>query len=143
MEELFKNPGVSTDVIVENEKGEILLVKRKNEPFKGKWAIPGGFLEYGKENLKETGVRELEEETHLITDTDSLELINIYSNPNRHPKRHVVTTVYAVLKYSGEAYPGDDAAEIRWFPRKSLCNLAFDHDEMIRDFYKWKEKRAK
>jgi len=143
MEQIFRNPGVTADLIVENEKGEILLIRRKHEPFKGKWALPGGFLEYGKETLEECGVRELEEETHLITEPRYLRLIGTYSNPKRDPRGHTVASAYAVLNYSGEAYPGDDAGEIGWFPKKSLYNLAFDHDEIIKDYYKWKEDRKK
>jgi len=143
MEEKFRNPGVTADLIVENKKEEILLIKRKNEPFKGKWALPGGFLEYGKEDLKGTGVRELKEETHLITKSKWLELIGVYSNPKRDPRGHTVTGVYAVLKYSGTPKYDDDADGIGWFQRKSLCNLAFDHDEIMKDYYKWKERRIK
>jgi ADP-ribose pyrophosphatase YjhB (NUDIX family) len=137
----FKNPGITADLIVENEKGEILLIKRKNYPFAGKWALPGGFLEYGKETLEECGVRELEEETHLITNANSLELVGVYSNPKRDPRGHTIAGVYAVLKHSGEAYPGDDAGEVGWFPKKSLYNLAFDHDEILKDYFRWKGSR--
>lgn len=137
----FKNPGTTTDLIVENKNGKILLIKRKHEPFKGKWALPGGFLNYGEETLEECAVRELEEETHLITKPNSLELLGVYSKPYRDPRGHTIAHAYIVRGYSGKVKPDDDAEEKKWADKKSLTGLAFDHDEIIKDFYKWKEKQ--
>jgi len=133
----FKNPGVTADIIIEKED-KILLVKRKNDPFKGKWALPGGFLDFGKETIEETAARELKEETGL--NLLEYELLNVYSKPNRDPRIHTVSLVYIGKKYDGTAEAGDDAEEIGYFPLDSLPELAFDHARILRDYLAWRRK---
>ena len=137
----FKNPGTTVDLIIENDKEEILLIKRKNEPFKGYWALPGGFLEYGKETLEQAGKRELEEETCLKTETKYLELLGAYSSPDRDPRGHVISHIYVVIKYLGEAKANDDAKDLNWFSKNNLPKLAFDHNKILEDYFNWKERR--
>ncbi len=129
----FRNPGSTVDIIHENEKG-ILLIKRKGEPYKGYWALPGGFLEYGIEGLEEAAKREFEEETSLITELDSLKLIGVYSDPKRDPRGHVIAHVFHVKKVRGIERANDDAAELKRFPLDSLPDLAFDHKKIIDDY---------
>ena len=113
---------------------QILLIKRGNHPFKGCWALPGGFAEPG-ETIEETAARELREETGV--EGVDLRLVGIYSKPNRDPREWVVTAAYATVLPEGSIVAaGDDAAEARWFDIKnvqSMENLAFDHDEIIAD----------
>ena len=135
----YTNPAATVDLIVPYEGG-IILVKRKNEPFMGYWAIPGGFLEQGKETLEEAAVRELFEETNLRTGISELVLIGVYSDPKRDPRGHVISHVYEARNCFGEPRAKDDAAEIKVFrelPRK----LAFDHRKILSDYFKKHAKR--
>ncbi len=130
----YKNPASSVDLIVQYNKG-IVLVRRKYEPFKDFWALPGGFLENGKENLEEAAVRELFEETDLRAKVDDLRLVGVYSDPRRDPRGHVISHVYKVKKFSGYLKAKDDAAEVSFFKELPL-KLAFDHDKILRDYFK-------
>lgn len=136
------DPASTVDLIVENNE-EILLVKRKNEPFKNYWALPGGFIEYGKESLEEAAVRELHEETSLISSVNNLQLIGVYSHPNRDPRGHIISHVYHVSFYSGLIKAGDDALRVKKFPINNLPKLAFDHEKILHDYIKWRNKNAK
>ena len=112
---------------------EVLLVRRGNEPYKGCWALPGGFMEMD-ETIEHCAVRELQEETGLQVDEKALRLIGIYSAPGRDPRGRTVTAAYAVrVPDTTEATAGDDAAEVRWWPLDALPPLAFDHDKIIGD----------
>jgi 8-oxo-dGTP diphosphatase len=127
-------------MIVE-EKGNpesILFIKRKHSPYKGKWALPGGYLNCGKETLEEAGIRELEEETSLISKTKDLTLIGVYSDPKRDPRGHVISHAYFVYRYSGTPKAKDDAQKYKWFKLDSLPPLAFDHARIMQDYINWK-----
>lgn len=134
MKREMRNPASAVDLIVENEKGEILLIERKHEPYQGMWALPGGYLDCGKENLPQAGCRELEEETDLVVKPVDLELVDVRSDPRRDPREHVIAHVYKVLRYSGEVKAGDDAANARWFARSELPRLAFDHAGILGNY---------
>lgn len=136
----FKNPAATIDLIIEkNEK--ILLIERKYEPFKGKWALPGGFIDYGKETLEKAAVREGGEETSLKIKLKDLEFFGVYSSPNRDPRGHIISHVYIVKKYSGEPKANDDAKKTQWFPLYALPKLAFDHNKIIDNYLKWRERK--
>ncbi len=126
----YKNPCSTVDVIVERDN-QILLIRRKHEPFKDIWALPGGFLEYGKETLEEAAARELGEETSLQVTLNDLELFGVYSTPNRDPRGHVISHVYIAKKFSGTARAKDDTIDVRFHPLENLPELAFDHKEII------------
>lgn len=136
----FKNPCVTADIIVENEKNEVLLIRRAKEPFRGMYALAGGHMDYGIETVQNTAVRELKEETGLVSKIEDLELLGIYSHPKRDPRGHYVTAVYVVKKYSGVLLAADDADDARFFPIDDLPPLAFDHTDIIEDYKKWKLK---
>jgi 8-oxo-dGTP diphosphatase len=124
MKGLWQRPWVSADgVLVEDLK--VLLVRRKNPPYEGMYALPGGFLEYGEESVEDTVVREVEEETGLRTSVQKV--VGVYSRPDRDPRGHVVTTVFLLRRRGGELKAGDDAAEAGFFPLDTLPPLAFDH----------------
>ena len=125
----YKSPRLTVDGAVLKEK-KILLIKRKNEPFKDKWALPGGFVEYG-EKLEDAVVREVFEETGLKTKI--IDLIGIYSDPDRDPRGHIVTAVYLLKIDKGRVKGGDDAIEARFFNVNNLPDLSFDHKIIVRD----------
>ncbi|MDL2272312.1 NUDIX hydrolase, partial [Desulfovibrio sp. OttesenSCG-928-I05] len=125
---------IGTDVVLVNKSGEsysVLLIKRGHEPFKGRWALPGGFLEKGEDPM-EGAARELAEETHVTG--VPLAQVGAFGRPDRDPRGHVISIAYcAVLpddkKSSVQA--DDDATDARWFDLAALPPLAFDHDEII------------
>ena len=131
----YRNPCSTADVIVEKEKG-ILLIKRKHEPFRDMWALPGGHLEIDQETLEVTAVRELEEETSLVVKIDDLKLMGVYSEPNRDPRGHYITHVYIAKNFSGQPRANDDAEDARFFPLENLPELAFDHQRILNDYFK-------
>jgi 8-oxo-dGTP diphosphatase len=115
---------------------DVLLIRRGRDPFKGQWALPGGFVEVG-ERVEDAARRELVEETGLRGDI--LDLLGVYSDPGRDPRGHTVTVVY-VMKVSGIVDVGgdlDDADEARWFDLERPPPLAFDHDRILADLRAW------
>lgn len=126
----YKNPVLTVDGIVRKNK-ELLLIRRKNDPFKGKWALPGGFVNYG-ETVEAAVMRELEEETGLNTEITSF--FGVYSDPDRDPRGHMISIVFELEARSGQPKGGDDAAEARFFNIDMLPELAFDHDKIIHDY---------
>jgi len=126
----YKTPSLTVDGIILEEK-KILLIQRKNQPFKDKWALPGGFVEYG-EKTEDAVTREVFEETGLNTKIKNL--IGVYSDPNRDPRGHTVTVVYNLETSGGSLKASDDASKAEFFDLKDLPDLAFDHDVIIKDF---------
>ncbi|MBI2045069.1 NUDIX hydrolase [Candidatus Pacearchaeota archaeon] len=128
------NLGNTVDVIIEDREG-IVLVKRKNPPFRGCWALPGGFLEVGEESLEQCGARETFEETGYIVKERNLKLLGVYSHPNRDPRGHIIAHVYIAKEFYGKLKAGDDAKEVGKFPRHNLPGLAFDHAKILKDYF--------
>ncbi len=126
---MHKNPALTVDAVIV-EDGKILLIKRKNEPFQGQYALPGGFVEYG-ETVEAALRREVLEETGLVVDVCSL--VGIYSDPHRDPRGHVVSAAFAAVIVRGELAGGSDAAEANFWEIANLPPLAFDHAQIIRD----------
>ncbi len=154
----YERPSVTADVIIftmdDDNELNILLIKRGNHPYKDYWAIPGGFLETGRESIDEAAARELYEETGVKADDgiDLRQLITVGS-PDRDPRTHVVSVVYTALVPKGLLHPkaGDDANEAKLFKiRKgydengdlsiyfvgdkcslTMKNIAFDHEDLI------------
>jgi len=124
-----KKPSLTVDGIV--FRGDsFLAVRRKNEPFKGMLALPGGFVDYG-ERVEEAVIREILEETSL--ETKIIELVGVYSHPDRDPRGHTISCAFLLKEIGGEAKAGDDAADIEWLHCEDPGDLAFDHHEIIRD----------
>jgi len=134
---LFKygpKPSLTVDGIILNENKEILLIKRKNPPFQGMYALPGGFVNYN-ESVEDAVLREVKEETNLKCKIKGL--VGVYSKPGRDPRGHVVSVVFYLKRLAGEVKSGDDAADFKWFSlKKKMPELAFDHKEIIEDFKK-------
>jgi ADP-ribose pyrophosphatase YjhB (NUDIX family) len=131
--EVYKNPIPTVDIIIEIESKGIVLIKRKNPPYG--WAFPGGFVDDG-ESLEEAAVREAKEETDL--DVKLIEQFHTYSDPNRDPRHHTISTIY-IAKAKGIPQAKDDAIEIGIFDESSLPDaIAFDHRSILKDYFKSK-----
>ena len=123
----------TVDVVLfcmDNNELKTLLVKRKYEPFKGSWALPGGFIDKS-ETTDQAAKRELKEETGI--DAAYLEQLYTFGGPDRDPRGHVITIAYfALLRNCPDPISGSDAAESEWHSIKKLPNLAFDHKEILK-----------
>ncbi len=120
----------STDFDIDNQK--FILIKRKNNPYKDHWALPGGFVDYG-ESTESAAIREAKEETSI--DIELIKLFNVYSKPDRDPRGHTVTVVYLAKGDLSQMKADDDAKEIEIFSFKDLnsIDLAFDHSDILED----------
>lgn len=125
---LLRRTLITVDVVIKRADGSIVLVKRAFDPFKGYWALPGGFLKFGK-SVEETAIREAKEETGL--DIKIEDLLGVYSDPKRDPRGHIISICFAAREVGGELRAGSDAAEVKSF-LKPPEKLAFDHKEMLR-----------
>lgn len=130
---VYPRPAVTTDCVVFGLSGKeinLLLVERKNEPYKGYWAIPGGFLNMD-EDAKTGAQRELTEETGL----SNIPLIQFhtFSAVNRDPRHRTISIAYYTIVKLDEhtVQAGDDAAQAQWFPLHQLPPLAFDHTDIV------------
>jgi 8-oxo-dGTP diphosphatase len=140
-------PALTADVVLlaGEPAGSVLLIERGNEPFKGSWALPGGFVE-SDERVHDAALRELSEETGISLDAD-LSLLGVYDTPGRDPRGPTVSVTY-VHRCAIElpATGGDDAARARWFALDSLPPLAFDHEVIVAAAAQWSadlaERRA-
>ncbi|MCB2207174.1 MAG: NUDIX hydrolase [Bacteroidetes bacterium] len=128
----YPRPALTVDIAIFREgkdDHEILLIKRKNNPFKGMWALPGGFVDMD-ETVETAASRELFEETSLSG--IHLEQFHVFSEVDRDPRGRTVSVVFTgLLKDDQEAKAKDDAKEARWFDLEKLPELAFDHRKII------------
>lgn len=131
----YPHPAVTTDVVIftiRGQKLEVLLVKRRNEPFASSWALPGGFVDIG-EDLDSCAKRELFEETNV--DGVYLEQLYTFGAMNRDPRERVITVAYFALvpaEKLPQARAGSDAEDVGWFAVEACPPLAFDHADIIR-----------
>lgn len=132
----YPRPAVTADCVVITKETEpkVLLIQRGNEPFKGQWAFPGGFMNMD-ETTEQCAIRELEEETGLkVTE---IQQIGAYSKVDRDPRGRTVTVAYLAIIDKVEAVQGlDDAVKAQWFSLSSLPKLAFDHEDIMNDVIK-------
>ncbi len=130
----YPRPAMTSDVAVLRIEGipEILLVQRKDPPFKDMWALPGGFMEMD-ETLEETARRELLEETSISA--GELIRFDTYDKPGRDPRGRTLTQVFVLLwkKEMGLPRAGSDAKALAWHELTALPELAFDHDLIVND----------
>jgi 8-oxo-dGTP diphosphatase len=132
----YPRPAVTVDIILFTNEStpRILLIKRKYDPFKNKWAFPGGFMDEN-ETLENAAKRELQEETNL-TDIN-LKQFKTYSDPKRDPRGRTISIVFWSIinkEQIQKTKAGDDAVETNWFPIDNLPPLAFDHNMIISEF---------
>lgn len=130
----YKYPhlSVTTDCVIFGFDGsnlKVLLVQRGIEPYKGRWAFPGGFLRMD-ESAEEGALRELREETGL--QGAYIKQFHTFSDPKRDPRERVITIAYYALVKLQDVIGGDDAAQARWFALNEVPSLAFDHDQILR-----------
>lgn len=127
----YPHPALTADCVVfgiDNHELFVLLVERGNEPFKGTWAFPGGFMNMD-ETAEECAIRELQEETGL--QIDGLRQIGAFSAVHRDPRERVVSVVFYAFSPMSVVKGGDDAHQAKWFPVSKVPQLAFDHDEIL------------
>ena len=132
----YPHPSVTTDCVIFGFDGtrlNVLLIERGNDPYKGCWAFPGGFLNMDESAL-EGAKRELYEETGL---RDAyIHQFHAFSAPDRDPRERVISIAYFALVRLTDVKAGDDAAKAQWFPLDEIPPLAFDHDKMLREALK-------
>jgi 8-oxo-dGTP diphosphatase len=130
----YPRPMLTVDVVVlaaTETSRSVLLIQRGNPPFRGSWALPGGFVEEGEQVL-EAAPRELAEETGL--GVGGLRLLGVYDTPGRDPRGWTVSVVYlAHVPSEVMVTGGDDASDARWFAAEELPELAFDHALILAD----------
>lgn len=129
----YPHPSVTTDCVIFGFDGGslmVLLIQRGIEPFKGRWALPGGFL-MPNETAEAGALRELKEETGL--GNAYIEQFHSYTQPDRDPRERVITIAHLALVKLQEVRGGDDATDAQWFPVEKVPQLAFDHDMILRD----------
>ena len=129
-------PKLAVDILITNDNGEIALIKRKFEPFKGMYALPGGFVDYG-ETVENAAVREAKEETGL--DVELQGMLGIYDELGRDPRGHIISIVFIAKQTGGKIIKSSDETEEGGF--KSLeeiesIELGSDHNQMIKDYKK-------
>ena len=134
--ETFRNPVPTVDIIIE-VGDQIVLIKRKNPPHG--WALPGGFVDHG-ESYETAALREAEEETGLKV--TNLQQFRTYSDPSRDPRQHTASTVF-IAQADSTPTAGDDAAEAELFTKETLPELAFDHGQILADYFSTKAQIQK
>jgi ADP-ribose pyrophosphatase YjhB (NUDIX family) len=132
----YRNPTPTVDLILQRES-KVLMIRRKNDPFKGQLALPGGFVNEG-ETAEDAMRREAMEETSL--QVEPIEILGVYSDPKRDPRKHIMTVVFVGIAVGGSDRAGDDAESIEWIDLASIekQQVAFDHASILRDYKKWK-----
>jgi 8-oxo-dGTP diphosphatase len=129
----YPRPALTADVVVLREgiaRLEVLLIKRASDPFKGRWALPGGFVDEN-EPLEAAAARELREETSLSL--SNLEQIGAFGKPGRDPRGHTVAIAFlGIVHGECSVVPADDAEDAAWHSAKRPPPLAFDHREILR-----------
>ena len=137
MKQTYRNPLLTVDIIIEIDT-KIVLIQRANPPYG--WALPGGFVDYG-ESLEASAIREAKEETSL--EVMLQEQFHTYSDPDRDPRHHTVTTVF-IGKGIGTLKPADDAKHAGVFSENDLPEpIVFDHRKIIGDYFRYKEGASK
>ncbi len=122
-------PKLTVDAVID-APGGVVLIRRRNPPFQGMWALPGGFVDVG-ETTEAACIREVAEETGL--EVEIVRLLGVYSDPSRDPRGHSVSAVYIVRPLGGRLRGDDDALEARIFPDLAGVELGFDHRKILED----------
>ncbi len=129
-----QNIAVTVDSVIFKKKGDllnVLLIRRKNEPFRDQWALPGGFMDEN-ETMEEGAKRELEEETGLKI--EKLQQVGAFGTPGRDPRGRTISIAFVGLVNEVPMLKAnDDATDLKWFNLNELPELAFDHGEIISD----------
>ncbi len=137
-----KNPVPAVDFLIsKDDNSKILLVRRKNDPFKGMLSIPGGFINEG-ETAEDAMTREAKEETSLVV--EPIAILGVYSNPHRDPRMHTISVTFITRIVQGNEDARDDAAALQWINAEDELDsliqsrqIAFDHSKILNDYKKW------
>jgi ADP-ribose pyrophosphatase YjhB (NUDIX family) len=137
-----KNPVPAVDFLISKDNSsKILLVRRKNDPFKGILSIPGGFVNEG-ETAEDAMRREAKEETSLIV--EPIAILGVYSDPKRDPRMHTISVTFITRIVQGNENARDDAAALQWIKLEDELDaliqsqqIAFDHSKILNDYKKW------
>lgn len=136
----YRNPTPTVDAILQRGS-KILMVRRKKDPFKGRLALPGGFVDEG-EAAEDAVRREVMEETGL--EVEPIEILGVYSDPERDPRKHTLSVVFVciILSDRESERAGDDAAGLEWVDvaevEKRKGEMAFDHALILSDYRRWR-----
>ncbi len=130
MNHTYSGPALAVDCVVLDPVGRLLLVRRGREPFKGRYALPGGFVDAG-ERVEAAALRELREETGVIGHIEKL--VGVYSDPGRDPRGPVVSIAFLVTPATELAAGGDDADDAVFVADWKASDLAFDHARIVAD----------
>ena len=135
----YKIPSLTADIFIFDDDFNFILIKRLNEPYKDCWALPGGFVEYG-ESVESAAMREAKEETSI--DVELIDLVNVYSKPDRDPRGHTVTVAYTAKGDLSTRKADSDAKEIGIVSQDENNDIdnAFDHRQIINDCLKKAKK---
>ncbi len=125
-----QTPALTVDCVVVDAAERVLLIRRKNPPFKGAFAFPGGFVDVG-EDTETACKRELMEETGVRA--GRLHLLGVYSDPARDPRGHTCSIAYLTRVSAAKARAGDDAADVAWLAISGRPSMAFDHARILND----------
>jgi 8-oxo-dGTP diphosphatase len=125
----IETPLLTVDCVIFSG-GNVVLIRRGCDPFKGWYALPGGFVETG-ESLEQACVREINEETGLMINKDNLKLIGAYSDPDRDPRRHTVTVAFLGESNMQNMQAGDDAVSVELVKNWRDKDIAFDHKKIL------------
>ena len=137
-----KNPAPAVDFIIsKDENSKILLVRRKNDPFKGMLSIPGGFINEG-ETAENAMIREAKEETSLVV--EPIAILGVYSDPQRDPRMHTISVTFITRIVQGSENARDDAAALQWINIEDELDgliqsqqIAFDHSKILNNYKQW------
>ena len=133
-------PLLAVDCVVLDAQNRLLLIRRGNEPFRGRYALPGGFVDVG-ETVEAACRRELMEETGVKA--GKLTLVGVFSDPARDPRGHTVGVAFLTRVRSTKATAGDDAAAVEWIANWQRLSLAFDHKKVLRQAMRLAEAAAR
>jgi 8-oxo-dGTP diphosphatase len=141
----YPMPAVTADVVLigyHKKELSVLLIKRKNAPYKGQWAFPGGYVEEN-ETVEKAAVRELLEETGIKI--KKVEQFYTFSKPKRDPRGRTITVAHIAVVDADQIKPkaSDDAAEVAWVPLKKIKKLAFDHTVILQAGLEYLQKELK
>jgi 8-oxo-dGTP diphosphatase len=137
-----KNPAPAVDILIsKNDNSRILLVRRKNDPFKGMLSIPGGFINEG-ETAEDAMIREAKEETSLVV--EPIAILGVYSDPQRDPRMHTISVTFITRIVQGNEDAQDDAAALQWINIEDELDgliqsqqIAFDHSKILNNYKQW------
>jgi 8-oxo-dGTP diphosphatase len=133
-----RNPVPTIDIILSDNSNsnKVLLIKRNKDPFKDYFSLPGGFVNEG-EKVEDAVRREAEEE--LLVKVEPINILGVYSDPNRDPRGHIMSITFIAKIINGDLKAGDGVAELRWVEINNLDNikLGFDHSKILSDYESW------